>query len=260
VDCTAGGLQGSVKQFAEKASSHRSRLLNPSGPWRDLGNFPEFLPAIIEAIKNAPRNSGIQVACDYVGYGMFNAASMSDEYRNALIQARSRGCTVQMLVLGTEPWKQALAHVPDNDENLFERLMQEAEFRERIEAFAYRLRKLDLSPPRTWKRASHLEALVQVELIYENMLRAAGIQITIVHGPLPLYLWITKSSAIWVLCPLEPRIRFPMIWSDLLSDGKINVANPLDEHGYLSCDERTVTRFHHVWHQYKAVESRAASA
>jgi hypothetical protein len=257
----AGGRQDLVKQFAQRARSYSSSP-KPGGPVEDLGNFPAFLPTIVETVKNAPKNSNIQIACDYVGYGMFNAGSMSDEYRNALIQATSRGCTIEMLALGSKPWEQMRAQVPVEHERWFEELRKKEEFKKNLDAFSDRVRELALPQfplPITWTRASQLDALVQVELHYKNLLEAAGIHITIVSGPLPLYLWITESSAVWALCPLDPRMRFPLVWYDLLTDGRINLANPLDEHGFFSCDKGHVKRFSHVWHQYKPVESPNAS-
>ncbi len=233
----------------------------PSGPIQVLGNFPAFLPNIIKAIDEAPPKSEIRIACDYVSYGMSSAGGMYDDYRNALLRARSRECTIRMLVLGSEPWRQMGAQVPDQHEQEFENLKGTAVFKKSLDTLGDRVRQLDLPdlPPRVWKRASQLAALVQVEGYYDRMLRGVGIHITIVRGPLPLYLWITESSVIWVLCPLEPRMRFPLMWYDVLAKGKIDPDNPLDEHGFLSCDERLVHRFTKVWDQYSAVESRAAA-
>ena len=255
---TQGGLQEAVKQFAEKAKGYSSRIQHPSGPIQDLGNFPVFLPTIIEAIER--EDSEIHIACDYVGYGMFNAGTKSDEYRLALLRARSRGCTIRILALGSKPWQQMGVRVPAQDDEVFQQLMRKEVFKKNLDAFSERVRQLDLPglPQGTWSRARRLGALVQVEDYYHRMLRGAGIQITNVSGPLPLYLWVTKSTAIWVLCPLEPGMRFPLIWYDVLAVGQINPDNPLDEHGFLSCDKRLVQGFRLVWDQYSAVASRTS--
>jgi hypothetical protein len=226
---------------------------------QDLGNFPAFLPAIIKNIKNAPDGSTIQIACDYVSYGMFSAGRLADDYRDALRKAATRGCIIEMLVLGSEPWKQMLVQVPREYESAFEELTRKEEFRKILDEFNERMTTLGLPVPKTWTRAKQLEALVQVEHHCEKLLRASGVQITIVRGPLPLYLWLTNSSAVWVLCPLEPRMRFPLMWHDLLTSNEISSTNPLDEHGFLSHDDTITQRLRHVWRQYNAVELRAAA-
>lgn len=241
-----------------KANGYRSSPLSPSRV-QDLGNFPAFLPKIIQVVKNAPDNSRIQILCDYVGYGMFNAGEMSDIYRDALMQARKRGCTIHLLVLGSEPFKQMRARVSKADEQWFKQLKETEEFSKCLDAFHDRVRKLGLPLPTTWKRTSHLEALMQVERKYGEVLGDLGIQITVVSGPLPLYLWITKSEAIWVICPTEPNERFPMIDHDLLALGRISVTSPLDECGFFSRDEGLVQRLRYVWQKYNPLESQAAS-
>lgn len=234
-------------------SRERSDAIRNVGPIEDLGNYPAFFPKIIEVINSATKGSGIQIACDYVSYGMFSAGKIADEYRDALIQAKSRGCTIEMLVLGAEPWKQMSAKVPEEHETVFAELMRKEVFRNYLEDFSNRVRKLDLPIPETWKRASHLETLVQVELLSQEMLKAARIKITLVSGPLPLYLWISDSSAVWVVCPLEPRMRFPLLWYDVLTGNRIDLENPLDEHGFISRDHALVQRFRHVWRQYNTL-------
>ena len=254
-----GNPAGPIEEFLEKAKKYGGGPLRPSGPVDVLGNFPAFIPDITKAIGNAPDRSRIQIACDYVSYGMFSASERSDLYRDALMKAGRRGCAVHMLVLGSEPWKQMLTQVSVADEDRFRELKETAEFSNNLNAFHDRAVRLGITPSLPWTRGSQLEALVDVELRYQEMFKSKDIQITIVRGPLPLHLWITESEAIWAICPLEPKDRFDRIDWDLLVKNRIDQENPLDEYGFFTRDEGLVQRLRYVWRQYNVPKSHAAS-
>jgi hypothetical protein len=256
---TRGNLVGPIEEFLEKAKKYGGGPVGPSGPVEVLGNFPAFIPDITKAIENAPDHSRIQIACDYVGYGMFNASERSDLYRDALMKAKSRGCAVHMLVLGSEPWKQMLTQLSDADDKRFGELQETAEFSHNLNALHDRAVRLGITPSLPWTRTSQLELLVDVELRYEEMFKSKDIQITFVRGPLPLHLWITESEAVWAIVPLEPKERFHSIDWDLVVKNRIDPKSPLDEYGFFTREEGLVQRLRNVWRQYRVPTFHAAS-
>jgi hypothetical protein len=242
-----GWYRGPIESILPGDGKHRGRVVA-----RDGGTYPAFVPDIVDAIKRAPDGSTIRIACDYADYGVFSLGSDFDEYLTALADAaKTRRCAVNAIILGTAVHQRQIAQVRPEDESLFVRFAAKKDCQVLLHSFGNRMTELGLPKPNQWTRVEFLRSLVSVGAYYEDLMKDWGINIQIAPYPLPMYLWITESIAIWSISPLEPAERFPTLWNDLSMIEQSNREDDWDEHGYISDDRGHIHRLTQIWIHYK---------
>src|SRR6266700_2792061 len=257
-----GWYRGPVAPSVEEivTLSAENRRLRGRIAARDAGTFPTFVPDIIDAIKLAPPGTTIRIACDYAAYGMFSVGAMFDKYFAALEDAvKARKCVVDAIILGSYAHERQIAQVSKKDQDFFTRLEMTTEYQALLNAFGDRMASLQFPKPNKWTREDLLRGLASVGAHYEGLMRNfVNIQIT--PQAFPLYLWITKSKAIWSISPLEPAERLPTLYDDLTMTDQAGKENLWDEHEYITDDHGPVHRLTQVWAHYQKVCSGAAAA